>query len=110
MAMDDADMAYKLSEFIDNYMDASEIFTTYWSLYRHSQARSGQKVRDILGLLEEDIRKFTEGARKYYFSKNAGKVFVSPFLSYYYPLLTKPSCKNSEISCSAFFGGISTNL
>ena len=76
MAIDDADMASRLADFIDSYMDSSEIFSTYWQLYRHSQAKSAQKVRDILGILEEDIRKFTEGARKYYFTKNPGTLHI----------------------------------
>jgi len=70
-------MANRLADFIDSYMHSSEIYSTYWQLYRHSQAKSAQKVRDILSILEEDIRKFTEGARKFYFTKNTGT-----FLSY----------------------------
>ena len=75
MATDDMDMASRLADFIDSYMDSSEIYSTYWQVYRYSQAKSAQKVRDILSLLEEDIRRFTEAARKFYFMKNAGTCF-----------------------------------
>ncbi|KAF8416247.1 hypothetical protein BGX38DRAFT_1280994 [Terfezia claveryi] len=91
MAIDDADMANRLADFIDSYMDTSEVYSTYWQLYRHSQAKSAQKVRDILGILEEDIRKFTEGARKYYFTKNTAtrmmRTTVTPFAAEFQPIV-----------------------
>lgn len=75
MAMDDAEMGTKLMYFINSYMEASDIYTTYWRLYQHSRVRSSQKVRDLIGLLEEDIHKFAYAARKYYFNKkNSGNM------------------------------------
>ncbi|RPB18348.1 hypothetical protein L211DRAFT_871843 [Terfezia boudieri ATCC MYA-4762] len=91
MAIDDADMANRLADLIDSYMDTSEVYSTYWQLYRHSQAKSAQKVRDILGILEEDIRKFTEVARKYYFTKNTAtrmlRTAVTPFAAEFQPIV-----------------------
>lgn len=77
MAMDDADMAEKLTDFIDSYTSASGIYATYGALYRHSQARSGEKVKEILGRLEQDVRRFTSAARKLYFQKNAGRYHLA---------------------------------
>ena len=75
MAMDDAEMGAKLMHFINSYMEASDIYTTYRRLYQHSQVRSSQKVRDLIGLLEEDIRKFAISARRCYFNKkNSGNM------------------------------------
>ena len=83
MAMDDAEMGTKLMYFIDRYMEASDIYTTYWRLYQHSRVRSSQKVRDLIGLLEEDIRKFAYAARKCYFNKrNSGNMLEPMCMDY----------------------------
>ena len=66
-------MGAKLIYFINIYMEVSEIYATYWRLHQYSRGRSSQKVRDLIGEVEDEIRGFVFAARKYYFnSKSAG--------------------------------------
>ncbi|KAF8417864.1 hypothetical protein EV426DRAFT_353287 [Tirmania nivea] len=82
-------------------MVSSEIYSTYWQLYRNSQAKSAQKVRDILSSLEEDIRMFTEGARKYYFTQNAAarilKSAATPFAVEFQPIVDGIKDRTSQL-------------
>lgn len=75
-------MGSKLIYFINNYMEISEVYTTYWRLHQHSHGRSSQKVRELIGQVEEEIRNFVYAARKYYFnSKSAGIMLSSIYQS-----------------------------
>lgn len=58
-------MRYNLIDFIDKYMDVSDILATYWKLYRHSSGQSSLKVQQQIERLEEQIRKFVNAAEKY---------------------------------------------
>ena len=83
--MDDAEMGTKLIYFISSYMEVSEIYARYWKLHQHSRGRSSQKVRELIGRVEEEIRKFVHSARKSYFdNKSAGIMFNHAYFSSIY--------------------------
>ena len=85
--MGDAEMGSKLIYFINIYMEVSEIFVTYWKLHQHAHGRSSQKVRDLIGQVEEEIRKFVYAARKYYFNSRSASII--PNFPQYQPQLIK---------------------
>lgn len=63
-------------------MEVSEIYATYWRLHQHSRGQSSQRVRELIGQVEEEIRKFIFAARKYYFnSKSAGTIHTSLYIT-----------------------------
>ena len=68
-------MRYNLIDFIDSYMDLSDILATYWKLYRHSSRKSSLKVQQQIERVEEQIRKFVDAAEKH-FKKRTGIYYI----------------------------------
>ncbi|KAF8469699.1 hypothetical protein BDZ91DRAFT_63235 [Kalaharituber pfeilii] len=71
VVINDYETMTKLAEMINNYMEASKTYHSYWKIYEHSQLKSAQHVLQILRLLEKDFRCFTYAARRYYFTRNS---------------------------------------
>ena len=107
IAINDSEMGEKLIYFINSYMRVSEIYATYWRLHQHSRGRSSQQVRELIGQVEEEIRKFVYAARKYYFnSRGAGIIphhqcFYQSQLTYYN--LARRISRSTNVPFSAEF-------
>ena len=76
--MNDAETGERLIYFIKSYMDVSEITATFLRLHKHSLGQGNQKVRELIGQVEEEVRKFVFAGRKYYFNNKSTGIIPNP--------------------------------